>query len=93
MVIFQQNVCSVFEWVNLDKCLITGPVIERPDIKYSNPPNTGLSGIQMVIFRTLFVSGFQMVAAILFLSFEIRTGYFLTSLDRFGMNKIFLCPY
>jgi hypothetical protein len=37
---------------------------------------------QMVIFRTLFVSGFQMVAAILFLPFEIRTGYFLPSLDR-----------
>jgi hypothetical protein len=35
------------------------------------------------------VSGFQMVAAILFLPFEIRTGYFLTSLDRFGMNKFF----
>ena len=35
-----------------------------------------------------FVSGFRMVAAILFLPFEIRTRYFLTSLDRFGMNKI-----
>jgi hypothetical protein len=57
--------------------------------KYSNPPNTEPSGIQMVIFRKLFVSRFQMVAAILFLPFEIRTRYFLTSLDRFGMNKIF----
>jgi hypothetical protein len=28
---------------------------------YSEPPNTGLSGIQMVIYRTLFVSGFRMV--------------------------------
>jgi hypothetical protein len=34
-------------------------------------------------------SGYRMVAAILFLTFEIQTGYFLTSLDRFGMNKIF----
>jgi hypothetical protein len=59
---------------------------------YSTPPNTGLSGIRMVIFRTIFLSGFQMVSAILFLLFEIRTGYFLTSLDRFGMNKLFLWP-
>jgi hypothetical protein len=27
---------------------------------YSTPPNTGLSGIRMVIFWTQFVSGFQM---------------------------------
>jgi hypothetical protein len=57
--------------------------------KYSRPPNTEPSDIRMVIFRTLFITGFQMVAAILFLPFEIRTGYFLNSLDRFGMNKIF----
>jgi hypothetical protein len=30
-------------------------------VLYSTPLNTGLSGIQMVIFRTQFVSGFQMV--------------------------------
>ncbi len=30
-----------------------------------------------------------MVAAILFLPFEIRTGHFLTSLNRFAINKIF----
>ncbi len=30
------------------------------------------------------------MAAILFLPFKNQTGYFLTSLDRFGMNKIFL---
>jgi hypothetical protein len=59
------------------------------DEVYSNPPNTKLSGIQMVIFRTLFVSGFQMVVAILFLPFEILTRYFLTCLDHFGTNKIF----
>jgi hypothetical protein len=29
------------------------------------------------------------MAAILFLPFEIRTGHFLTSLDRFGTKKIF----
>jgi hypothetical protein len=28
---------------------------------YSEPPNTGPSGIRMVIFQTLFKSGFQMV--------------------------------
>jgi hypothetical protein len=28
--------------------------------------------------------------AILFLPFENRTGHFLTSLDRYGMNKIIL---
>jgi hypothetical protein len=44
---------------------------------YSQPPNTGLSGIQMVIFWTQFVSGFQMV---------VKT----TSLDRFIINKIFI---
>jgi hypothetical protein len=33
--------------------------IRIPD--YSEPPNTGPSGIQMVIFWTLFESGFQMV--------------------------------
>jgi hypothetical protein len=34
---------------------------------YNELPNTGLSGIRMVIFRTVFKSGFQMVlAAILF---------------------------
>ncbi len=43
---------------------------------YSEPPNTGLSGIQMVIFRTQFVSGFQMVVM-------------TTTLDRFIMKKIF----
>ena len=32
------------------------------------------------------------LAAILFLPFEIRTGHFLTSLDRFGMKKIFFMP-
>jgi hypothetical protein len=29
------------------------------------------------------------MAAILFQPFEIRTGYFITSQDCFGMNKIF----
>jgi hypothetical protein len=29
------------------------------DLKYSEPPNTGPSGFQMVILRTLLVSGFQ----------------------------------
>jgi hypothetical protein len=28
---------------------------------YSEHPNTGLFGIEMIIFRTLFGSGFQMV--------------------------------
>jgi hypothetical protein len=32
-------------------------------ILYSEHPNTGPSGIRMVIFRTLFVSGFRMVKA------------------------------
>jgi hypothetical protein len=41
---------------------------------YSEPTNTGPSGIRMVIFRTLFVSGFRMaLAAILFFPFENRT--------------------
>jgi hypothetical protein len=40
------------------------PVFRRS--LYSEPPNTGLSGIRLVIFRTLFVSGFLMdLAAIL----------------------------
>jgi hypothetical protein len=47
-------------------------------VLYSHPPNTRPSGIRMVIFRTLFKSGFQMVkwhnlAAILFLAYENRT--------------------
>ncbi len=33
------------------------------------------------------------LAAILFLPFESRTGHFLTSLDCFGMNKIFLMTH
>ncbi len=37
---------------------------------------------------TIFVRFSNVLAAILFLPFEIRTGHFLTSLDRFGMNKI-----
>jgi hypothetical protein len=47
-------------------------------------------------FRTLFVSGFQMVfgplAAILLKPFENRTfvSGLAASLDRFGMNKIFV---
>jgi hypothetical protein len=41
------------------------------NVKYSEPPNTGLSGIQMVIFRTVFKSGFQMVLAYI-LFFTIR---------------------
>jgi hypothetical protein len=34
---------------------------------YSEPPNTGLSGIQMVIFRTFFGFGFQMALAAILL--------------------------
>ncbi len=30
-------------------------------VGYSIPPNTGQSGIQMVIFRTVFLSGYQTV--------------------------------
>jgi hypothetical protein len=42
--------------------------------EYSQHPKTGPSGIQMVIFRTLFESRFQMaLAAILFLPFKNRT--------------------
>jgi hypothetical protein len=42
--------------------------------KHGEPPNTGLSGIRMVIFRTLFKSGFRMaLAAILLKPFENRT--------------------
>jgi hypothetical protein len=45
---------------------------------YSRHPNTGLSGIRMGTFRTLFLSGFwsvkrQILAAILFLPFENQT--------------------
>jgi hypothetical protein len=44
-------------------------ILSVPD--YSEPLNTGLSGIRMVIFRTDYKSGFRMVsAAILF--FTIR---------------------
>jgi hypothetical protein len=46
-----------------------------PDFKWSGPD--------------LFVRISNGLAAILFLPFEIRTGYFLASLNRFGMNKIF----
>jgi hypothetical protein len=58
---------------------------------YSDPPNTGLSGFQMVIFRTLLKSGFQMVlAAILLKTIRKPDRTFLTaSLDGFGMKKIF----
>jgi hypothetical protein len=49
---------------------------------YSEHPKAGLSGFQMVISRTLFGSGFQM-------PFESRSEDFLTSLDRFVVNKIF----
>ncbi len=43
-------------------------------IKYSDPPNTGPSGIQMVIFRTLFKSGSRMKKRpFCFLPFENRT--------------------
>jgi hypothetical protein len=35
--------------------------------KYSQHPNTGQSGIQMVIFRTLIVSGFRMALAAILL--------------------------
>jgi hypothetical protein len=34
---------------------------DRP-FKYSQHPKTGPSGFQMVIFRTLFMSGFQIVS-------------------------------
>jgi hypothetical protein len=38
---------------------------------YSEPPNTGPSGIRMVIFRTLFKSGYRMaLAAILLKPFK-----------------------
>jgi hypothetical protein len=68
---------------------------------YSEPPNTRLSGIQMVIFRTVFGSGFWMLKtrwlpnlvfkwSAIFLPFENRTGpFFTTSLDRF-ITKHFL---
>jgi hypothetical protein len=56
--------------------------------RYSIQPNTGLSGIRMAIFRTLFGSGYQM-AAILFLPFENQTEVFLTSsLDYFDIKNI-----
>jgi hypothetical protein len=57
--------------------------------KYSDPPNTGLSGFRMVIFWTLLKSGFQMVlAAILLNTIPKPDRTFLTaSLDRFGMKK------
>jgi hypothetical protein len=50
---------------------------------YSRHPKAGLSGFRMVISRTLFVSGIKM-------AFESRSKNFSASLDRFGMNKIFL---
>jgi hypothetical protein len=69
-------------------------------VQYSQHPKTGPSGIQMVIFRTKFWSGFQMVghlvlAAILLKPFENRTkksGFRMvkTSLDCFIQKKIFL---
>jgi hypothetical protein len=58
---------------------------------YSQHPNTGPSGIQMVIFQTLFGSGYQMV--------RFSNGRFYNicpdfSIDCFGMNKIyFYDPY
>ncbi len=64
--------------------LATGQMYDYdPDIKYmySTPPNTGLSGIRMVIFRTQFVSGFQMHS-------KSGPDIFLTSLDRFGIKNI-----
>jgi hypothetical protein len=55
----------------------------------SKHPRAGCPAFEWLAFRTLFVSGYQMVAAILFLASESRTSHFLTSLDRFGMYKIF----
>jgi hypothetical protein len=52
-------------------------------------PKAKRSGIRMVNSWTLFVSGFQMVKTKWQIPFESQTGYFLTSLDGFGMNKIF----
>jgi hypothetical protein len=49
---------------------------------YSRHPKPGPPGFPMVISRTLFGFGFQ-------IPFEIRSEFFLASLDRFGMNKIF----
>jgi hypothetical protein len=50
---------------------------------YSRHPKAGPSGFQMVISWTLFGSGFR-------IPFEIRSENFSASLDRFGMNKIFV---
>jgi hypothetical protein len=59
--------------------------LERWD--YSEHPKAGPSGFQMVISRTLFVSGIQ-------IAFETRSEVFSASLDRFVMNKIFFYdPY
>jgi hypothetical protein len=46
--------------------------------EYSEPPNTGLSGIRMVIFQTLLKSGFQMV----------KGSHFVKTIQK----PDFLCP-
>jgi hypothetical protein len=53
---------------------------------YSDRLNVGRSGIQMVIFWTKFVSGFQMVVTILFLAWFSNSK---TDLDLFHMKYIF----
>jgi hypothetical protein len=44
---------------------------------YSEPPKTGLSGIRMVIFRTLFVSGFRMLLAAILLKTIRKPDFFV----------------
>jgi hypothetical protein len=57
-------------------------LISRPEIElpwYSQHPKSGLSGFQMVIFRTQFVSGFQMVVMTASLeNFIIKIIFFMT---------------
>jgi hypothetical protein len=65
----------------------------RP-FKYSEHPKTGSSGIQMVIFRTLFKSGFRLVKGNHLVFYHSKTGLFCpvfewwTSLYRFIKKRV-----
>jgi hypothetical protein len=74
-------------FVFLDKTRISLRLNYENMNTYSEHPKAGPSGFQMVISRTLFVSGIQM-------AFETWSEVFSASLDRFVMNKIFFYdPY
>jgi hypothetical protein len=63
---------------------------EYPTVQYSRHPNTGLSGIRMVTFRTLFGSGYQMVRFSDAQFYNICPDFSSASLDCFIHKEIFM---